>query len=114
MHLENRLSAFYVRQVDDNAPVEAAGTKQRLVEYVGLVGRGQHDDPLATRETVHFGKYLVQRLLLLARTANHHLATGATDRIDFVDEDDPRRLFARLLEQITHPRRPHPDDHFHE
>ena len=41
-------------------------------------------------------------------------AAGAAQRVEFVDEDDRRRLLARLLEQIAHPRRADADEHFDE
>ena len=112
--LEDRLAAGLVGQVDDDAPVEAAGPQQRLVEHVGLVGRGQHDDALAAREAVHLGEDLVQRLLLLARAADRNLSARAPDRVDLVDEDDRGRVLARLLEQIAHARRADADDHLDE
>ena len=47
-------------------------------------------------------------------------ADGASDaartaqRVEFVDEDDGRRLRAGLLEQVAHARRPHADEHLDE
>ena len=94
MDLEDRLATGLVRKVDDDAPVEAPGPQQRLVEHVGLVGRRQHDDALAAGEAVHLGEDLVQRLLLLARAADRHRPARAADRVELVDEDD-RRCVAR-------------------
>jgi hypothetical protein len=60
------------------------------------------------------GEDLVQRLLLLARAADRHLAARAPDRVDLVDEDDRRRVLARLLEEVAHSRRADADDHLDE
>ena len=46
--------------------------------------------------------------------ADRHLAARAADGVDLVDEDDRRRVLARLLEQIAHARRAHADDHLDE
>jgi len=40
-------------------------------------------------------------------------ATMAADRVDFVNEDDARRLFLRLLEHVSDAGRAHADKHFH-
>jgi hypothetical protein len=47
VHLQDRLAAAPVGQVDDDAPVEAAGPQQAPVEHVRLVRRGEHDHALA-------------------------------------------------------------------
>ena len=41
-------------------------------------------------------------------------AALASDGVDLVDEDDTRRLFLGLEEQIPHPRGAHAHEHFHE
>ena len=43
---EDRLAALKIRQLDGDAPVEAAGTQQRRIERLGAVGRGQYDHAL--------------------------------------------------------------------
>jgi hypothetical protein len=48
--------------------------------------------------------------------AARHGASGARPAqcIEFVDEHDARAFFLGLGEQVAHPRRAHPDEHFHE
>src|SRR5215472_1204892 len=41
-------------------------------------------------------------------------AAVTTDGVDLVDKDDARRVLLALLEEIAHPRRPHPDEHLDE
>src|SRR5690348_10284219 len=41
-------------------------------------------------------------------------AARAAERVELVDEDDRRRLAARLLEEIAYPRRAHADEHLDE
>src|SRR3546814_5619672 len=38
----------------------------------------------------------------------------ATDRVDFVNEDDARRIFLRLLEHVAHAAGAHADEHLNE
>ena len=70
--------------------------------------------PLPTREAVHLRENLIERLLLLARSADRELPARAADRVQLVDEDDGRRVLTRLLEQITHARCADADDHLDE
>ena len=114
MDAENRLAAVAIRQVHDDAPVEAPRTQQRTVEHVRLVGGGEHDDALATREAVHLGQDLVQRLLLFAGAADGRRSPRPADGIELVDEDDGGRIFARLLEKIAHARGADAHDHLDE
>jgi hypothetical protein len=41
-------------------------------------------------------------------------APGSTDRVQLVDEDDGRGDLLGLLEQVTYPAGPNPDDHLDE
>ena len=44
VHLENQPPPRPVRRADGDSAVEAAGPKERLVEDVRTVGRGDHDE----------------------------------------------------------------------
>ena len=41
-------------------------------------------------------------------------ASRFAERVEFINENDARRMFARLLEQIADARRADADEHFHE
>src|SRR5205085_6184072 len=114
MHLEDRLSPLLVRQVHNNASIESPRAQQRFVEHVGLIRRGEHDDPLTAREAIHLSEELVERLLLFARAAERELTARTPDRVQLVDEVDGRRIVARLLEEVSDSRRADADDHFDE
>src|SRR3546814_9623483 len=88
MNLQDCFAAVLVGQVDHNPAIEAARPEQGLVQNVGLDGRRQNDDAFAAREPVHLGQNLIERLLLLARSADRGLDPGASYSLDFVDEDD--------------------------
>ena len=115
VHREDRGAAGAIGSLHDDAAVEASRPQQRLVEHVGAVGGGQHDDALARVEAVHLGEDLVQRLLALVVAAELRAAAArAADGVEFVDEDDRRRRLARLLEQVAHARGADAHDHLDE
>ena len=69
VHLQDLDAALVVGRVDDDLPVEPAGSQQRRVEDVRPVGGGQHDDALVPGEAVHLGEDLIEGLLALVVTA---------------------------------------------
>jgi hypothetical protein len=115
MDLEDVDAAFLVGAVDQHLAVEAAGAQQRRVEDFRAVGGGEDDQPDRGVEAVHLGQQLVEGLLALVVAAHRgEGAACASQRVEFVDEDDGRRLLARLLEQVAHPRRADADEHLDE
>ena len=114
VHGEDRAAADAVGPVDDDLPVEAAGTQERRVEDVGPVRRGDEDDVVLHLEAVHLDEKLVERLLALVVTAAETGTTMAADGVDLVHEDDARRRLLRLLEQVAHARRADADEHLDE
>ncbi len=90
------------------------GRKQRGIEHVGAVGRGDEDDALVRLEAVHLDQELVQRLLALVIAAAKTRAAMPANRVDFVDEDDARRVLLRLLEHVADTARANAHEHFHE
>ena len=80
------------------------GPQQRLVEDLRAVGRAEHDHRVPGLEPVHLREDLVERLLALVVAAAERVAGGAAapDRVELVDEDDRRRGFLGLLEEVAH------------
>src|SRR3546814_5645394 len=103
--LEDLLTALDVGAGDDDLAVEATRAQQRGVEHVGAVGRGDDDDAFIRFEAVHLDEQLVQRLLALVVAVAEAGAAMAADRVDFVDEDDARRVALRLFEHVADARR---------
>src|SRR5690606_2054961 len=62
----------------------------------------------------HLDQQLVERLLALIVAAAQAGATLATDRVDFIDENDARGLLLGVLEHIANTRRTHTDEHLNE
>ncbi|MNI53430.1 hypothetical protein D3C73_1082580 [compost metagenome] len=114
MDLENLFATTDIRQTDHNLTVETARTKQCRVQYVGTVGRGNHDDAVIHFETVHLHQQLVESLLALVMTAAHTGTTVTTDGVDFVDKDDAWSVFLGLFEHIANTAGTDTDEHFDE
>ena len=104
MDLQDLLAPLHVGRADGHLAIEASRPQQRGIENVGPVRRRDDDDALVRREAVHLDEELVQRLLALF-VAERRAAAGAADRVELVEEDDARRVAARVLEQLADPRR---------
>ena len=114
VHLEDTLAATKVGRVHHDLAVEATRAQQRGIEHVGAVRRGDEDDAVVRLEAVHLHEELIERLLALIMTTTKAGATVTAHGIDFVDEDDARRMRLALLEQIAHARGTDADEHFNE
>src|SRR3546814_14943934 len=90
---------------DDDLTVETARTEEGGVEHVGGVGRRDDDDAFVGFEAVHLDEQLVERLLALVVAVAEPGAAMAADRVDFVDEDDARRVALGLFEHVAEDRK---------
>ena len=113
VYAQYRLAALEVGQLDGDAAVESARARQRGVERLGPVGRGEYHDAVVALEAVHLGQQLVQRLLALV-VAHRSRVAALADRVYFVDEYDAGGFLLRLLEEVAHLRRAHADEHLYE
>ena len=114
VYLQRSQTARQIGPVDGDAPVEAAGAQQRLVQHLGAVGGAQHDDALAGVEAVQLRQQLVQGLLPLVVAAELAGVAGLADGVDLVDEDDARSHLGGLLEQVADTAGAHAHKHLHE
>ncbi len=80
--------AVDIGQVQDDAPVEAAGAEEGGVQDVGAVGGGQDNDVRGRVETIHLDQYLVQGLLPLVVTTPEPRAPVSAHGVYLVDKDD--------------------------
>src|ERR1051325_9112418 len=101
MNLKDRFAALHVRPTNDYAAVEPTGPKERRIENVGAIGGGNENDAFVGFEAVHFYQQLIEGLLALIVPTAKSGSTMASDGVDFVDEDDARRVLLALLEQVT-------------
>ena len=112
--LQGGQTARQIGTVHGDAPVEAAGTQQGLVQHLRAVGGAQNDDALAGIEAVQLRQQLVQGLLpLVVAAAEAAAVAGFADGVDLVDEDDAGRHLGGLLEQVTDTAGPHAHEHLH-
>ena len=115
VYVEYLLALLDIGQADLDLTVETPGTHQCLVEYVGTVGRGENDDTRICLEAVHLGQQLVEGILTFVVTRESGiLAAGASYGVNLVDEDDAGSLLLGLLEEVTHARSAHADEHLDE
>ena len=114
MHLQGGKTARQIGTIHGDAPVEAAGAQQRLVQHLRAVGSAQHDNAFAGVKAVQLRQQLVQRLLALVVAAAELAAVaGFTDGVDLVDEDDARGYLGSLLEQVADTAGAHAHEHLH-
>ncbi len=97
--LQDRLAAREVGRSDEHLPVEPAGAKERRVEVLEPVRRTDDDDAVRAAKAVELDEELVQGLVVLAVEARAGAAHA--DRVELVDEDDRRRVLARLVEELA-------------
>ena len=109
---EDRLAPCHVRGGDEHLPIEAAGAQESGVEVLEPVGRGHDDDLVARVEAVELDEELVQGLVVL--TVEAAAEPGRPDRVELVDEDDRRRVLARLVEELADPRGTEAGEHLDE
>ena len=112
MYAEDLVAPQEIRRSDDDLTVEASRPEQRGVEILESV-RGAHDhDLVRTTESVDLDEELVQRLVVLAVVCAPRASRA--DRVELVDEDDRRRVLARLLEELADARRAEAGEHLDE
>ena len=112
MHLQGIKSSLQVGFIHLDPAVETAGTEQGFVQNFRAVGCRQYHKTLGAIEAVNFAKQLVQGLFLLGIAAVTGV-TGATHRINFIDEDNGGSNLCSLLEQISYTACAHAHEHFH-
>ena len=115
MDPQDHLPTEPVRWLHRDPTIESSGSQQGLVEHVGAVSRREHDHSLSRAEAVHLRQDLIEGLLLLGIATGKDAGTARpTDGIQLVDENDGRRRFAGLLEQVAHATGTNADDHLDE
>src|SRR4051794_25821209 len=98
MNFKNLLATANIWSRHNDATVETTWTKKSWIENVRTIGCSDQDHAFVGFKAVHFNEKLIESLLTLIVTATQACATVTTDSIDFVDEDDTRRVFFTLFE----------------
>src|SRR3989344_3821794 len=114
MNLQDFLARLQLPLVDEDAPIEPTGTKQRDIEHIGSVCRRHHNHIRLWIKAVHLGEDLVQRLFALVVPAAETCPTAlAADCIDFVDEDDAGGITLCAVKKIADAAGADADEHLH-
>src|SRR5215472_9451707 len=111
MHGQDLLSSSLVWPVDQDLPVETSGAQQRRIQHFRSVSRAKQYQAARRVKTVELGEELVQCLVFFVMSAAGISAAGAAQRIELVDEDDRRRVLARLFEKVADAGGADPDKH---
>src|SRR6516165_2340320 len=103
-----------IRPVHQHLAIEPARPQQGWIEHLRSVGGAEEDHAGCWIEPVELSEQLVEGLLFLVVAAERAGASAAAERIELVDENDARRRFPRLLEQIPHASRAYAYEHLDE
>src|SRR5713226_495973 len=114
MHAQNFFAAFYVRQIDGDLSIETSGPQQRRIENIGSVRRRNDNHAFLRVEAIHLDEQRIERLFAFIVSAADAVAAMASNRVDFIDENDAGRGFFALLEHVAHARRADSDKHLDE
>ena len=114
VHAQNLFAAFHVRARYHNAAIETAGPQKRRIKYIRPVRGGNQDHAFVRFKAVHFDEQRVQGLLTLVMATAETGAAMAADRVDFIYENDARRVLLALLEEVANPACAHADKHLDE
>ena len=99
MHLKNRDPPGEVGETEGNLAVKAAGAQQRAVHGIRPVRRAEDYHRIVGIKTIHRDEQRVERLVVLLLRAAVARGARPSEGVNFVDEDDAGRGFARLLEE---------------
>src|ERR1044071_8271904 len=110
MNRKDAFASFDIRTVNDHTAVKSSRTKQRRIEHVGPVRRGDQDHAVVRLEAVHLDQQLVESLFTLVVPAAETRASMTTHGVDFIDEDNAGRVLFALLKQIADTGRADPDE----
>src|SRR5262249_2427017 len=101
MDAEDLFASAYIGKRNHHTAIEAAGPQQGRIKNVRAVGGRDQDYAFVGLKAVHLHQQLVERLLALVVPAAQTCATMAAHGVNFVDEDDARRVLLALLKQVA-------------
>src|SRR5262249_38801719 len=93
---------------------QSAPAQQRWVQHIRPVRRRDDDNPFMGIESVHLLQQRVQSLLALVVATAKAVTAAPTHSVDFINENQARGVFPRLLEHIAHTACAYADKHLHE
>ena len=100
MYFQNLHTAFQIRFVHDNPPVETSRTQKRRIQDLRTVRCRQDQETFVCIKSVHLRKELIERLFSLIISAERRI-TGLSDGVDLIDKHNTRGLLLGLFEQVA-------------
>jgi len=113
MYLQDPHPSAQVRQRHHHLPVETPGAEQSGIQHIRTVGGRDENHAFIGFKTIHFHQQLVQGLLPFVMPPAQACAALPPHGINLINENQARRIFFALGEQITHPGRADAHEHFH-
>ena len=114
VHFEDCFATIEVGRVNDDLAIESTRTEKGPVEDLRAIRRREHDYSGVRFKSIHLHQQGVQGLLPLVVDRPDVNPALPADRVQFVDEDDARRVLFGLLEEIAHARGADPHEHLYE
>src|ERR1041385_3253063 len=114
MDAQNFLAAAQFRDGDCHMAIEASGPQQRGIQDVGAVRCGDQNYAFLRVKAVHLDQQLIKRLLTLVMSAADAGETMTADGVDFIHEQEARRVLAPLVEEVANATCSDADEHFNE
>ena len=114
VHIQNLLPATDIGQGDINLAIKPARAQQGRVQNVWPVGGCNHNHAHIGLKAVHLDEHLIEGLLAFVITASQAGTSLASDRINFIDEDDAGCVFLGVVKHVSNPRGSDSDEHFNE
>ena len=106
------MAAIQIRQINCYLPIKTPRAKQCAVQNIRAIRSSNYNHTLVPIKAIHFNKKRIQSLFTLIIAAAKTRATLTPYRIDFINENNTRRIFTTLLKHITHTRRANTNKHF--
>ena len=88
--------------------IKTSRARQRRIKRFSNVCRSDDNDTIVLLKPIHFSEQLIERFAMVVLDG----LARRTDGVDFVDEDDARRLLFGRSEQLSHALRTYTDKHF--
>ena len=114
MDLEDLSPPLEIGEVDFNEAVESARPSEGGIQDFFLVGCGEDDDVGVRIESIHLHEQLVQSSVSFVIAASAHPRPLLPHSVDLINEDDRRRTFLGLFEEVSHTLRTDTDVHLDE
>ena len=114
MHIQNLLPATDIGQGDIHLAIKPARAQQGRVQNVWPVGGCDHNHAHIGLKAVHLDEHLIEGLLAFVITASQAGTSLASDRINFINEDDAGCVFLGVVKHVSHPGGSDSDKHFNE